>query len=531
MCTDLAVFVGAVVPFSATDAWDMSMPRNVLMIVVDQWRGDFLPAMGADWLDLPNLQQLCAEGVTFGRHFAQATPCGPARSSLLTGLYLMNHRHVRNTVPLDNRHTNLAREVRKHGYEPALVGYTDTTPDPRITPPGDPEFRVLGGTMPGWVPVATYIDPGRLGYFSWLAARGFDVPADPKDVWLPRDGELFRGPAAVPAEHSDTAWSAEMALSYLHQRADQKWLLHVGFLRPHPPFIAPAPYHRAYQPDALPGSQRAEHWQDEAQQHPFMAEVLARTPVSDYVRGAPGLVRDLSEADIQAMRAAYFGLMTEVDHHLGRLFDFLKAQGLWDDTLIVFTSDHGEHLGDHYLFGKHTFYDQSFRIPLIIRDPSKSADTTRGTIVREFTESVDLMPTILDWVGADIPRTCDGVNLRQFLEGQAANPWRAEAHFEYDFRDTVDDRTASALGLSNDQANLCALRGPRFKYVHFANLPPILFDLADDPDEMRNVAGEPAMAVAALECSQAMLSWRLSFAERTLTGYRASAEHGLIEMP
>src|SRR5919108_2372649 len=131
----------------------MSARKNVLLIVVDQWRGLMLPKLGADYLRLPNIDRLSAEGVTFRNHFTQCAPCGPARASLLTGLYMMNHRAVQNSVPMDARHTNLALEMRKGGYEPALVGYTTTTPDPRVTPPSDPRFRVVGGLMHGWHPV------------------------------------------------------------------------------------------------------------------------------------------------------------------------------------------------------------------------------------------------------------------------------------------------------------------------------------------------------------------------------------------
>ncbi|MBU0885570.1 MAG: sulfatase-like hydrolase/transferase, partial [Alphaproteobacteria bacterium] len=109
----------------------MTKRKNVLLIVVDQWRGDTLPMLGHPVVKTPNIASLAAEGVTFARHYTQAVPCGPARASLLTGLYMMNHRAVQNTIPLDARHTNVAKEARKKGYDPAIVGYTTTTPDPR----------------------------------------------------------------------------------------------------------------------------------------------------------------------------------------------------------------------------------------------------------------------------------------------------------------------------------------------------------------------------------------------------------------
>ena len=117
---------------------NVSRIRNILFITADQWRGDCLSALGHPCLRTPNLDRLAAEGVLFRRHYSQATPCGPGRASLYTGLYLHNHRSVINGTPLDARHSNFALEARKAGYDPALFGYTDISPDPRTLPAGDP---------------------------------------------------------------------------------------------------------------------------------------------------------------------------------------------------------------------------------------------------------------------------------------------------------------------------------------------------------------------------------------------------------
>jgi arylsulfatase A-like enzyme len=150
----------------------MSQQQNVLLIVVDQWRGDTLGVLGHPCIRTPHLDALCADGVTFRQHYTQAAPCGPGRASLLTGLYMMNHRVVQNSVPMDARHTNLALEMRKGGYEPGLVGYTTTTPDPRATSPRDPRFRTLGSLMRGWHPVGSW-EPEKVSYFNWLRSKGF----------------------------------------------------------------------------------------------------------------------------------------------------------------------------------------------------------------------------------------------------------------------------------------------------------------------------------------------------------------------
>ena len=231
----------------------MPAAKNVLLIVVDQWRGLMLPKLGASYLKLPNIDRLSAEGVTFRNHFTQTVPCGPARASLLTGLYMMNHRAVQNTIPLDARFTNLAHELRRGGYDPALVGYTTTTPDPRKTAPNDPRFFVLGDIMEGFHSVGAF--ENRDAYFGWVASQGFKLPKNRDDVWLPQGvsaGGATAEPAVIPKELSDTAWFTERGMSYLHGRAGKPWFLHLGYYRPHPPFIAPAPYHAMYRRDDMP---------------------------------------------------------------------------------------------------------------------------------------------------------------------------------------------------------------------------------------------------------------------------------------
>jgi arylsulfatase A-like enzyme len=218
------------------------------------------------------------------------------------------------------------------------------------------------------------------------------------------------------------------------------------------------------------------------------------------------------------MKAVYYGLMTEVDDALGRVFQFLKDSGRWDDTLIVFTSDHGEQMGDHWLLGKCGYFDASYRIPLIVRDPRGSADRGRGTVVRAFTENVDIMPTMLEAIGAAVPLQCDGLSLAPFLEGRGApSHWRTEAHWEYDFRDPADDRAEQRLALTLHQCTLNVIRDDRFKYVHFTKLPPLLFDLRNDPGEFTDRARDPDYLPVMLEYAQKLLSWRMNHDEQILT--------------
>jgi arylsulfatase A-like enzyme len=488
----------------------MPAKKNVLLIVVDQWRGLMLPKLGASYLKLPNIDRLCAEGVTFRNHFTQTVPCGPARASLLTGLYMMNHRAVQNTIPLDARFTNLAHELRRGGYDPALVGYTTTTPDPRKTAPNDPRFFVLGDIMEGFHSVGAF--ENRDAYFGWVANQGFKLPKNRDDVWLPQGvsvGGATVEPAVIPKELSDTAWFTERGMSYLRGHAGKPWFLHLGYYRPHPPFIAPAPYNAMYRPEDMPKVVRASSPAEEVKQASFFQD-------------GKKLGSEMTEAEIAQMRATYCGLMSEIDDHLGRVFAYLKDTSQWDDTLIVFTCDHGEQLGDHHLLGKIGYFDESYRIPMIIRDPRAEANSSRGSIVESFTETIDTMPTILEWLGLDVPRQCDGRSLLPFVEKGAPADWRTEAHYEFDFRDLFYTKPETSLGIPMDKCSLAVVQDAAFKYVHVAALPPLFFDLRKDPGQFVNRAADPAYSGRMGEYAAKMLDWRLGFAERTLTGYRAT---------
>ena len=499
------------------------MPRNVLFIVVDQWRADCVPALGAAGLKTPNLDRLCREGVTFRNHVTTAVPCGPARASLLTGLYLMNHRQVQNGIPLDRRHTTLPWELRALGHDPALIGYTTTTPDPRFTPVNDPRFTTMGDEMEGWRVVGAF-GPNHDGYFGWLAHKGYKVPPTREDIWLPEGEDSLPGattrPSRVPAELSDSSYFTDHALSYLKGRGGKPFFLHLGYYRPHPPFVASAPYHAMYRAEDMASPIRAASAEQEAAQHPLLLYYLRNTWQASFFQGGQGMAADMDEATVRQMRATYFGMMTEVDDCIGRVFAWLDETNQWDDTLIVFTSDHGEQLGDHYLLGKIGYHDESFRIPLVIKDPD--ASFTRGRIIDAPTESVDLMPTFLEWLGGTPHRTSDGYSLLPLVRDGHAPGWRTELHYEFDFRDVFTTRPEAELGLTMDQCSLCVIQDERFKYVHFAALPPLLFDLRDDPHQFRNLADDPAHAATVRDYAQKMLSWRMHHADRTLTHYRAS---------
>ena len=225
----------------------------------------------------------------------------------------------------------------------------------------------------------------------------------------------------------------------------------------------------------------------------------------------------MNDLDLLQVRATYYGLMSEVDQHLGKVIKYLKESGQYDSTLVVFTSDHGEHLGDHYLFGKLGYFDQGYHIPLIVMDPETSGKN-KGVQLEVFTEAIDVMPTILDWLDAEIPEECDGSSLLPLLYGIIPDNWRTEAHWEYDFRliGTFQPLIKQKFGLSPDQCSLCVIRDNHFKYVHMTALPPLLFDLENDPEEFENLASHLDFQKVVVEYSGKMLSWNMLHRDRTL---------------
>ena len=154
----------------------------------------------------------------------------------------------------------------------------------------------------------------------------------------------------------------------------------------------------------------------------------------------------------------------------------MKKHGDWDDTIIILTSDHAEMMGDHRMLGKGGFFDGSYHIPLIIRDPRRKA---AGRKVEAFTEAVDILPTTLELLGSDAPAHLDGRSLAPFLDGKEPAGWRDAAHWEFDFRSISKGKAEKHFGISSRQCNLAVIRTEKFKYVHFGGgLPPVLFDLA-----------------------------------------------------
>lgn len=491
---------------------------SILLITADQWRGDFLGCAGHPFAVTPNLDALARDATRFARHYGQAYPCAPARAGLVTGLYPHKHRVVSNGTPLDARHPTLFTELRRAGYRPTLFGYTDTALDPRGRPARDPDLGDYENVCPG-LAVDTLLTERATPWLAHLRARGHAVPdpdAGRAGVYAARG---FGEPARFAAADSETAFLADRFLSWLSVAGAEPFCAHLSFIAPHPPFAAASPYAELVDPEAVSLPLRGASPDVEAAQHPLAAALVAGTDLSGFAPGLAGPARDADERIVRRVRALYAGLAAEVDHHVGRIVAALKAAGRWDSTVLVFTGDHGEQLFDHWTLGKSGYFDQSAHVPLILRDPRPGADAGRGRAVEAFTESIDILPTLLALAGLAPPDNADGASLLPFCAGETPPGWRDEAHWSFDFRDARTGRYEALFGLPSAWCNLQVLRTARFKYVHFAGQPPVLFDLAEDPHETVNRAADPGARALRLEALDRMATWRQRHEDGALTRF------------
>jgi arylsulfatase A-like enzyme len=472
---------------------------NILFIVIDQLRADCVFGPLAAHVDLPNIRSFAEDAVSFRNHYSVTAPCGPSRVSMLTGQYTSNHGATRNGTPLRHGTPTIATVAQTRGYEPLLFGYTDTSHDPNALAPDDPRLFSYEELAPGFTEVVRMrMESDSSEWERYLADQGYDVPPYP-DLYRPI-GDSPDSPALYAAEHSDTAFLTDRTLQELAQKPDG-WFAHLTYIRPHPPFVAPAPYNAMYRAEDMPAPKQA----DDPDWHPYVATARSNGSVASTVVGFPDLAA--SDETTRMIRALYFGLATEVDHHIGRLIDWLRDSGQYDNTLIVLTADHGEMLGDYGLWGKRSFHDASFHVPLIIRDPSATA---RGAVVTEPTESVDVTPTILDVLNAEIPDEMDGHSLTPFLRGQTPDGWRSFSYSELDFGDPLNPTPwQTDLNLPLDSANLAVLRKGDMRFVQFAGqLPSIIMDVSTGK-ESENLAEKPDQMQTRLDLMQDMLCHRM----------------------
>jgi len=505
----------------------MGAVRNILFIMCDQLRWDHLSCYGHPRLHTPNIDALAARGVRFTRAYIQSPVCGASRMSFYTGRYVGSHGAAWNGYPLRVGEMTIGDYLRPLGLEVALVGKTHMRADAegmarlgidpnsiigvRIAECGfDPYERDDGLHAVG--PDGRY-DPQLPRYNLWLNDKGY-AGENPWHDWANAaqgEGNALasgwamrhaRKPARVKEEDSETPYMTRRAMDFITEAGDSPWCLHLSYIKPHWPYIAPAPYNDMFGPDDMLPVVRSE--EERRDPHPvyraFMEAQVSRAFSREEVR-----------AEVVPV---YMGLIKQIDDQLGLLFRFLDDRGLLGNTLVVFTSDHGDYLGDHWLGEKDLFHEPSVRVPLIVYDPAREAYAARGTVCDELVEAIDLVPTFLDVLGRDPAgqsHRLEGRSLVPFLHGLTPASWRRYAVSEYDYALPA----AARLGVSPSDARLFMVADKRWKYIHAIGFRPMLYNLEADPSEFRDLGADPACEAERARLAAALAHWGLRLSQRT----------------
>jgi arylsulfatase A-like enzyme len=507
----------------------MAEPKNILFIMFDQLRWDYLSCYGHPHLHTPHIDRLAARGVRFDNAYIQSPLCGPSRMSTYTGRYVHSHGSSWNNVPLKVGELTLGDHLRDAGMGCWLIGKThmkadaagmarlglepDSVIGARVSECGFDVFERDDGMRPEG-PDGMYDPGGALKYNDYLRAKGYggDNPwHDHANSGIDDAGNVLSGwflensdlPANIREDDSETPYLTRRAMEFITAQGDARWCCHLSYIKPHWPYIVPEPYASMYGPqDFLPRvASEAERQTD----HPVFAG-FQRAPVG----------QALSRDDVRAkVLRAYMGLIKQCDDQMGVLFDWLDATGRMDDTLIVITSDHGDFLGDHWLGEKTFFQNASVKVPLIIYDPSIQADATRGTVCHALVECIDLVPTFVQVAGRDpvaLDHILEGRSLLPVLRG-GATPVRDAVFCEYDYSAAP---LAGKLGLHPREARMFMVHDGRWKMVHFeGGFRPMLFDLVTDPGELVDLGASDAHSTIRARLYDLLHAWARRPAART----------------
>jgi len=497
----------------------MSHQPNILFIHTDEQRVDSLGCYSNDIVSTPHIDGLADDGVTFDEGHCTHPLCSPSRGTLMTGRYPNSHGTWRNGIPLSTEETTIADRLSNAGYQTGLLGKAHFTPyrgNPEIHPESvqtiavDEEecwdyWRNFNGPYYGFEHVEMTIAHGHRSvhgghYGLWLeenhpeAKPLFQQEAALDDTYL----AVNSWKSAAPLEAHSSTWVADRTIEFIEQNAgDQPFFGWVGFPDPHFPYDPPEPYCHRYDPEEvpLPVDPAGEVWEDEDVPQ-YITFHLEEKYGIDF--------RELTEAKQREIIAHTYAMVDLVDDSVGRILEALEAQGIADDTIIVFTSDHADWLGDHGLFQKGIPHARDLtRIPWIVKWPGVNEP---GRRVQAPTSQVDLVPTLLDAAGVDIPYGVQGESLRPVLTGEqeALRPFAYVEHRHEAFHEegmfAQNAREGVGGGLMQDiiswgdediHVKTVYADGHRFSYV--TGVPESyseLFDLAADPEEMTNLWGE-----------------------------------------
>ena len=454
---------------------------NIVLIMADQQRADAMGCAGNDIIRTPNMDRLAAEGVRFGRAFSQGPLCMPARWSLLTGRYVRDHGVFENDWDMTQDIPNLAQRLQEAGYYTSCIGkmhlFADETlvcgrpelaSDPHVTP----RYRQVGFDEPHPGPEKNGVMGLDCEYVDHLKERGlfemygewFHLRAYPKKtrdhlglpMWFPESTPL-------PNEDYLDTWTGQEVVKWIDEYdRDEPFFQWVGFPGPHEPHDAPKDYVDLYRNVDIPLGQR------------IPPEVPESGPLHTLMRWLQTTAQweGLTDDIVKLLTRYYYANITAIDDQVGAIVDALERKGILDNTWIIYTADHGEMMGDHWMLWKMLFYEQSATVPLIIRPPAGMEGRTVDGIV----EHVDVTATIEGLTGITPLPNNEGSSLIGHLDGSGTGPTREVAHSEnYGFGMFATDR---------------------YKLVVFEDTkePVQLFDLQEDPDENVNAVADPAYA-------------------------------------
>ncbi len=474
------------------------MSQNILFIMYDQLRFDYLSCAGHPHLDTPNFDRVAAKGVRFTNAYVQSPVCGASRMCFYTGRYASSHGAQWNNFPLRVGELTMGDHLREQGMDCWLIGKTHMKADAKgmvrlgLTADSTIGARQAECGFDTWIrddgiwgcgPDGFY-DKRRSPYNEYLKKKGYSSEnpwADFANAGVNDDNEMASGwmfknadkPANIREEDSETPWLTREAIAFIKQ-AKGPWCAHLSYIKPHWPYIVPAPYHDMYGANDVSTAMR-----DDVERHDphpvfgaYMANKLGQAFQREDVR--------------QKVIPAYMGLIKQCDDQLGVLLDYLEESGQMDNTVIVLTSDHGDYLGDHWMGEKELFHEPSVKVPMIISDPSTKANATRNTNCDALVESIDLVATFVEMAGGNVPdHIIEGCSLLPLLHGETVD-WRDYVISEYDYSVTPQ---ALKLGLEPRDCRLFMVFDGRFKLMHAeGGFRPMLFDLATDPEEFHDLA-------------------------------------------
>ncbi|GAB3433866.1 alkaline phosphatase family protein [Flindersiella endophytica] len=438
---------------------------NILLLCTDQQRFNALAAYGNPEISTPNLDRLAAQGALFENCYVQSPVCGPSRGSLMTGKYVHSHGLWANGVGLPAHERLFTRDLADAGYDCGLVGklHLSACFAGRSERRLDDGFRVFRWAHD------PYKGSSENAYHRWLRASH---PGLYEEALDPGSDVTFD---SMPTEAHYSHWIGEETISFLRtdRRRDQPFCFIANFFDPHHGFGAPKEYLDKYDPAGL--SQPITTPDELAGKPPIYTEASQRS----YAGHAKGYAEYTAE-ELQETKAAYYAMVTLVDDEVGRILAALDEAGLTEDTIVIFTSDHGEMLGDHQLMLKGPMmYEFAVRVPLLVRWPGRIPAGQRRP---ELVQWIDLAPTLLEAAGLPPSPAHQGASLLGLLAGTKA--WQRDfALCEYRNSGHPYDQPVHTTMLRHDRWKLVVHHGGATGREHTGEL----YDLADDPNELTNL--------------------------------------------